>query len=47
MPYHNGRVVIQLNRFIYLGKSFKAILKDHEIDPTDYDKAMRDVDAHL
>ena len=47
MPHHNGRVVKQLDRFMYLGKPFEAILKEHEIDPIDYDEAMSDVDAHL
>ena len=32
---------------MYLGKSFETILKEHEIDPIDYDKVMSDVDAHL
>ena len=32
---------------MYLGKSFNVILKEHEIDPIDYDKAMSDLDAHI
>ena len=47
MPHHSGKVVKQPNRFIYVGKSSKAILKEHEIDPIDYDKAMSDEGAHL
>ena len=47
MPYHSRRVVKQLDRFMCLGKSFKVILKEHEIDPIEYDKAMSDVDAHF
>ena len=47
MPHHSGKVVKQPDGFIYVGKSFKAILKEHEIDPIDYDKAMSDEDAHL
>ena len=31
---------------MYLGKSFEAILKEHEIDLINYDKAMSDVDAY-
>ena len=31
---------------MHLGKYFEAILKEHEIDPIDYDKAMSDVDAY-
>ena len=47
MPHHSGSVVKQLNRFMYLGESFEAILEEHEIDTIDYDEAMSDVDAHL
>ena len=47
MPCRSGRVVKQPDRFIYLEKSFKAILKEHEIDPIDFNKIMSDVDAHL
>ena len=32
---------------MYLEKSFKATLEEHEIDPMDYDEAMSDVDAHI
>ena len=32
---------------MYLGKSFEDILKEHEIDPIDYDETMRNVDAYL
>ena len=47
MPCHSGKVVKQPNRFMYLENSFKAILKEHEINPIDYDKAMSDMDAPL
>ena len=47
IPRHSGRVVKQPNRFMYLGESFKAIPEEQEIDPTDYDEAMNDLDAHL
>ena len=47
MPRCSGRVVKQLDRFMYLGKSFTTILKEHEIDPIDYNEAMSDMDAHL
>ena len=47
MRCHSGRVVKQPNQFMYLGKSFEVILKEHEIDPIDYDKVISDVDAHL
>ena len=32
---------------MYWGESFKVILKEHEINPIDYDEAISDVDAHL
>ena len=32
---------------MYLGNSFEAILKEHEINPIGYDEAMSDVDAHF
>ena len=47
MPCHSGKVVKQPNQFMYLEKSFKAIINKHEIDLIDHDKAMSDVDAHL
>ena len=47
MPCRSGSVVKQLNRFMYLGESFEAILEEHEIDPIYYDEAMSDVDAHF
>ena len=47
MPYHSGRVVKQLDRYMYLGKSFEAMLKEHEINPIDYDKIMSNVEAYL
>ena len=47
MARRSARVVKQLDQFMYLGESFKAILKEHEIDPTDYDEVMRDMDAHF
>ncbi|RVW12624.1 Retrovirus-related Pol polyprotein from transposon TNT 1-94 [Vitis vinifera] len=47
MPRRSGRVAKQPDQFMQLGESFKAILKEHEIDPIDYDEAMSDVNAHL
>ena len=35
-PRYNGRVVVQPNRFMYLGKSFDAFLKEFETSPIDY-----------
>ena len=40
MTHHSRRVVLQPDKFIYFGKSFEAILEEHDIDPTDYNEAM-------
>ena len=47
MPHCSGRVVVQLDQYIYLGESFKTIPKEHEIYPTNYDEAMSNVNARL
>ena len=47
MPRRSGSVAKQLNQFMYLEESFEAILKEHEIDPIEWDEAMSEVDAHL
>ena len=47
MPRHSWRVIIQLDRFMYLGESFKDILQEHENDLIDYDKAMNNDDVIL
>ena len=47
MPRHSGRVVIQPDRFMYLGEFFESIPQEHEIDPTNYNEVMSDVDAHF
>ena len=47
VPRRSWRVVILLDRFMYLGEFFEAILEEHEIDPTDYDKAMCNDDVIL
>ena len=47
VPRHSGKVVKQLYQFMYLGESFKAILKEHDIDPTYYDEATSNMDADL
>ena len=46
-PCHSGKVVIQSNKFMYLGQSFEAIQEEHEIDLIDYDEMTSHVDAHL
>ena len=47
MLHHSERVLKQPDQFMYLGKSFEAIIKEHEIDPIECDEAMSEVDAHL
>ena len=47
MTHCSGKVVKQPDQFMYLGESFETILKEHEIDPIDYDETISDVDAHL
>ena len=47
VPRHSGRVVIQPNRFMYLGESFEAIQKEHEIDLIDCDEVMSSNDVIL
>ncbi|WKA01628.1 hypothetical protein VitviT2T_019899 [Vitis vinifera] len=45
MPRRNGRIVMQLDRFMYLGESFKAILEKHKTDPINYNEAMNNDDV--
>ena len=40
-------VVLKLDEFMYLGKSFEAIPKEHETNPMDYDEAMSSDDVIL
>ena len=47
MPSHSGRVVIQLDRFMYLREFFEAIPKEHEINPIYYDEVMSNDDIIL
>ena len=47
MPHCSGRIVIQLDKFMYLGESFKSILEKHEFDPLDYEKVMSSDDVIL
>lgn len=44
---HGGRIVIQLNRFIYLGEPFEVILEEQETNPMNYDEIMNSDDAIL
>ena len=36
---------MQLDRFMYLGESFKAILEKHKTDPINYNEAMKNDDV--
>ena len=47
LPCRSGRVVIQPDKFMYLGESFEAIPKEHEIDPTNYDEEISSDDVIL
>ena len=47
VPFHNGKIFIQLDQFMYLRESFEFIPKKHDIDPIDYDKVMSNMDAHF
>ena len=44
MSCRSERVVKQPDQFMYLGKFFEVILKEHEINPIDYDKTMGDLE---
>ena len=39
------RVVIQQDKFIYLGYSFNEILEKHETNPTNYNETMSSEDV--
>ena len=45
VPCHSRRVVIQPDRFMYLGESFETIPKKHETDPINYDKVISNYDV--
>ena len=45
-PYHSGRIVRPLIRFIGLGETYKVISEDAAIDPYTYEDAMNDIDVY-
>ena len=45
-PRCSGRIVRPPIRFIGLGKTYEAILKEAETDPCTYKEAINDIDAH-
>ena len=47
MPRHSGRVIVQLNQFMYFGDSFKVIPKEHKINPTNNNEEMSSDDVIL
>ena len=46
VPRRSGRIVRPPIRFIGLGETYEAILKEAELDPYTYEEAMNDIDAH-
>ena len=46
VPHHSGRIVRPPIRFIGLGETYEAILKEVETNPYTYEEAMNDIDAH-
>ena len=46
VPRHSGRIVRSPIRFIGLGETYEAILKEAETDPYTYEETMNDIDAH-
>ena len=47
VPCCSWRFVSQLDHCMYLGESFDLIPKEYEINPTNYDETMSDVDVYL
>ena len=47
VPRRSGKVVIQSNKFMYLGESFEVILEEHETDLTYYNETMSNDEALL
>ena len=47
MAHCSGRIVIQPDKFMYLREFIKAIPKEHETDPIDYNNAMSSNDVIL
>ena len=45
MPRRSGRVVRQLERFMFLGESSDLIPSKYEPDPRTYDEALQDKEA--
>ena len=45
VPRSSGRIVRELDRFMFLGKAFEAVSENLESDPTRYEETMADSDS--
>ena len=44
VPRRSGRIIRELERFIFLGEAFEVVSKNLESDPTTYEEAIADSD---
>jgi len=47
MSYHNGRVIRQLDRYMFLKESFDNVPDGQDTDPCNYNEAIEDKDAEF
>ena len=45
VPRRSGRIIRELDRFMFLGEAFEAVSENLESDPTSYEEAMADSDS--
>ena len=45
VPRRSGRIIRELDRFMFLGEAFEAISDNIESDPTSYKEVMEDNDS--
>ena len=45
VPRRSGRIIKELDRFMFLGEAFEAISENSESDPTSYEEAMANSDS--
>ena len=45
VPHRNGKIVSQLDRYMFLGEAFQAVSLKSESDPATIEEAMADVDS--
>lgn len=43
-PYCSGRIVRPPNRFMFLEETYEAVLEEHKADPSNYNKAISNID---